>query len=197
LLHVGRLGQEKSVDVVLRAMAEILRESEAHLALIGVGPDQEELERLARELGILEHLTFVGSVPYAKMGGYYRLAELFLFGSVSETQGLVLWEAQAVGVPVVSVGAEGTLAGVEEGSSGYLVAPGDHRGLAQKTLELLKDEDLHRRFSAGARKFADQRSAKRVAEKVVAMYDEATQLVQIEPRRLKIPFPQNILSNSS
>lgn len=196
LLHVGRLGREKSVDVVFKAMAEILKESQAHLALIGIGPAREELEQLARELGILEHLTFVGRIPYEQIGGYYRMTELFLFGSTTETQGLVLWEAQAMGVPVVSVGAEGTLEGVEESRSGYLVAPGDHYALAQKALELLRDEDLRQRFSAEARKFADQRSAKRVAEKIVEMYDEATELVQIEPRRLKIPFPQNILSSS-
>ncbi|AWR86934.1 glycosyltransferase family 4 protein [Meiothermus taiwanensis] len=190
LLHVGRLGKEKSVDVVIRALAEIRKELDAHLALVGMGPERDELERLARGLGLSEHVTFVGPVPYEKIGGYYRMAELFLFASETETQGLVLWEAQAVGVPVVAVGAEGTLQGVEVGSSGYLVQPGDYRAMAERALELLQNEQLRQRFSEGARKFADQRTARRVAEQIVAIYDEATRLVEIEPRRLKIPFPR-------
>jgi len=190
LLHVGRLGKEKSVDVVIRAFAEIRKESDAHLALIGAGPDQAELTRLARELGVDEHITWVGPVDYEKIGGYYRMAELFLFASETETQGLVVWEAQAVGVPVLAVGAEGTLQGVDQGSSGYLVPPGDHQTMAQKALELLRDENLRLRFSQGARRFADQRTARRIAEQIVEAYDEATQLVAFEPRRLKIPFPR-------
>lgn len=190
LLHVGRLGKEKSVDVVIHALAEIRKGSDAHLALVGMGPERDELERLAHRLGLGEHITFVGPVPYEKIGGYYRMAELFLFASQTETQGLVLWEAQAVGVPVVAVGAEGTLQGVEVGSSGYLVPPGDYRAMAERALELLQNEPLRQRFSEGARRFADQRTARRVAEQIVAIYDEATRLVEIEPRRLKILFPR-------
>ena len=88
---------------------------------------------------------------------------------------------------------------MEVGSSGYLVQPGDHREMAQRALELLRDENLRQRFSEGARQFADRRTARRVAEQIVAIYDEATRLVEFEPRRLKIPFPrlpQSSLTNS-
>ncbi|MBF6594216.1 MAG: glycosyltransferase [Thermaceae bacterium] len=190
LLHVGRLGEEKSVDVVIRALAEIRQESDAHLALVGIGPQQNELAQFAADLGLLEHVTFVGRVSYEQIGGYYRMAELLLFASTTETQGLVVWEAEAMGVPVVAVGADGVLDGIEVGVSGYLVGIGDYRGMAGKALELLRDEELRLRFSEGARAFADRRSAKRVAETIVEVYDQATRLVQVEPRRLKIPFPR-------
>jgi 1,2-diacylglycerol 3-alpha-glucosyltransferase len=190
LLHVGRLGEEKSVDVVIKALAEIRQHCDAHLALVGFGPQKDELARLAAGLALSDHITFVGPVPYAKVGGYYRDAELLLFASETETQGLVIWEAQAVGLPVVIVGAEGTLEGVDVGSSGYLVKPGDYETMARHSVELLQDSQLWERFSGSARNFADQRSAKRIAERVVEMYDEATRLVQFEPRRLKIPFPR-------
>ncbi|GEM87156.1 glycosyltransferase family 4 protein [Meiothermus granaticius] len=190
LLHVGRLGEEKSVDVVIRALAEIRQESDAHLALVGIGPQQEELAQLSAELGLSEHVTFVGRVPYDRIGGYYRMAELFLFASTTETQGLVVWEAEAMGVPVVAVRAEGVMDGVDPGASGYLVEVGDHRAMAAKALEVLRDEGLRQRLSLGARSFADRRSAKRVAEAIVEVYDQATQLVEVEPRRLKIPFPR-------
>lgn len=190
LLHVGRLGQEKSVDVVIQALADLRQTHDAHLALVGTGPDKDLLGHLAAQLGVSEHITFVGAVPYDKMGGYYRMAELLLFASATETQGLVIWEAAAMGLPVVVVGAEGTLEGVDVGSSGYLVAPGDHRTMAQHANEIFSDDTLHQRLSEGARRFAETRSARRIAEQVVELYDLATRLVQYEPRRLKIPFPR-------
>ena len=84
-------------------------------------------------------------------------SELFLFASETETQGLVIWEAKAMGVPMVAVGAEGVLEGVEDGKTGFLVPPGDFRALAEKALELLKDEERRRRFSLQARAFALKR----------------------------------------
>jgi glycosyltransferase involved in cell wall biosynthesis len=129
-------------------------------------------------------------VPYRKIGGYYRLAELFVFASETETQGLVIWEAQAMGVPVVAVGAEGTLEGVEDGKTGYLVPPKDAKALAEKALELLRDEEKRQRFSLQARAWAMERSAERIAEKIVAVYDEANEILRAEPKRLIFPFPR-------
>jgi len=113
-----------------------------------------------------------------------------LSASETETQGLVLWEAQAVGVPVVAVGAGGTLEGVEEGKSGYLVLPQDARGMALRALELLRDEEKRLQFAQAARNFADRRSARRIAEEIVACYDEASEILRAEPQRLIFPFPR-------
>ncbi|MFZ5990520.1 MAG: glycosyltransferase [Deinococcota bacterium] len=190
LLTVGRLGKEKSFEVVIEAFAHIRQFCDAHLVHVGEGPEKESLQRLARDLGVLEHITWVGAVPYREVGGYYRLAELFLFASETETQGLVLWEAQAVGVPVVAVGAGGTLEGVEEGKSGYLVLPQDARGMALRALELLRDEEKRLQFAQAARHFADRRSARRIAEEIVACYDEASEILRAEPQRLIFPFPR-------
>lgn len=191
LITVGRLGPEKSFDVVLRAFRLIQEGVEAHLVHIGPeGPDAEGLKRLAKELGIAERVTWVGPVPYRLIGGYYRLSELFLFASETETQGLVIWEAQAMGVPVVAVGAEGTLEGVEEGKTGFLVPPKDVKALAERALELLGDEEKRRRFSQNARAWAMERSAERIAERVVEAYDEASEILRVEPRRLIFPFPR-------
>lgn len=121
---MGRLGKEKSFDVVLKAVAELAKEEDVFLVHIGEGPELPHLKALAKELGIADRVLFLGPVPYRKIGGYYRLAELFLFASETETQGLVIWEAQAMGVPVVAVGAEGVLEGVEDGKTGFLVPPG-------------------------------------------------------------------------
>ncbi len=190
LITVGRLGKEKSFDVVLKAVAEMAREEDVLLAHIGEGPELESLKRLAVQLGIEDRVRFLGTVPYRYIGGYYRMAEVFLFASETETQGLVVWEAQAMGVPVVAVGAEGVLEGVVEGKTGYLVPPGDYRALAEKALDLLRDEDKRRHFSLQARAWAMERSAERIAERIVAVYDEANEILRVEPQRLIFPFPR-------
>ena len=163
LITVGRLGKEKSFDVVLKAVAELAREEDVFLVHIGEGPELPHLKALAKELGVADRVLFLGPVPYRRIGGYYRLAELFLFASETETQGLVIWEARAMGVPVGAVGAEGVREGVEDGKTGFLVPPGDFRALAEKALELLKDEERRRRFSLQARAFALTRSAETIA----------------------------------
>jgi 1,2-diacylglycerol 3-alpha-glucosyltransferase len=190
LITVGRLGKEKSFDVVLEAVAEMAKEADVFLVHIGEGPELPHLQALAHRLGIADRVLFLGPVPYRKIGGYYRLAELFVFASETETQGLVIWEAQAMGVPVVAVGAEGTLEGVEDGKTGYLVPPKDAKALAEKALELLRDEEKRQRFSLQARAWAMERSAERIAEKIVAVYDEASEILRAEPKRLIFPFPR-------
>ncbi len=189
VLTVSRLGKEKRLDVALAAFAEIAEATDAHWVLIGEGPERERLEKEAHDLGVADRVTFVGPVPYEKIGGYYRHAELFLFASDTETQGLVLWEAQAMGVPVVAVGAEGTLEGVADGESGFLVPPGDAGALAKKARLLLADEALRRRFAEAARRFAERRSAPRVAEEILAAYEEAEAIHRAEPKKLILRFP--------
>lgn len=173
LLSVGRLGHEKRLDVVLRALAAVRQQHDAHLLVLGEGPQEAELRALAASLGLSEHVTFFGPVALAAIGAYYRSSELFLFASDTETQGLVLAEAQTMGVPVVAVGAGGTLDGVDHGRSGFLVEPGDFRALAAQASRLLGDPDLHASLSGGARQFARRFSASKMAEQMLDVYLQA------------------------
>lgn len=84
-------------------------------------------------------------------------------------------------------GGSGRGGGREDGLPG---AAGDFRALAEKALELLKDEERRRRFSLQARAFALKRSAETIAEQIVAVYDEASEILRVEPRRLIFPFPR-------
>jgi 1,2-diacylglycerol 3-alpha-glucosyltransferase len=170
LLSVGRLGFEKRHELVFQALGEIRKQHDAHLVLLGEGPQLEFLREKARSLGLEGHVTFFGSVPLATIGAYYRQAELFLFGSDTETQGLVLAEAQTMGVPVVAVGAEGTLGSVDAGVSGYLVGSGDWLGLAAYSSALLDDPALMAELSGGARQFARRFSSSKMAEQMLDIY---------------------------
>ncbi|MEF2277782.1 glycosyltransferase [Deinococcus sp. YIM 134068] len=180
LLTVGRLAREKRFDLVLDALAGL---PDAHLVVLGEGPEREHLVQHAERLGVAGRVSFLGVRPWTEVGAYYRLAELFLFASDTETQGLVLQEAQLMGVPVVAVGARGTLSGVSHGRSGYLVSPGDAGALREHAADLLSDGEKWARFSRGARAFGTAWTPGGVAERVLDVYAGALGV----PR--ETPFP--------
>lgn len=167
LLTVGRLAREKRFDLVLDALSQL---PDAHLVVLGEGPERLHLEDHATRLGVLDRVTFLGVRPWTEIGAYYRLAELFLFASDTETQGLVLQEAQLMGVPVVAVGARGTLSSVQSGYSGYLVAPGDVNGLVSHARDILGQPALWATLSRNAREFGGRTTPAGVAEQVLRVY---------------------------
>nr|WP_246580450.1 glycosyltransferase [Deinococcus aestuarii] len=180
LLSVGRLAREKRFDLVLDALAGL---PDAHLVVLGEGPEREHLSAHAERVGVADRVTFLGVRPWTEIGAYYRLAELFLFASDTETQGLVLQEAQLMGVPVVAVGARGTLSGVAHGKSGYLVAPGDVGALRGHAAEILGDPALWARLSGGARTFGTAWTPGGVAERVLDVYAGVLGVPRV------VPFP--------
>lgn len=167
LLTVGRLAREKRFDLVLDTLAGL---PDAHLVVLGEGPERGRLEEHAGRRGVADRVSFLGVRPWTEIGAYYRLAELFLFASDTETQGLVLQEAQLMGVPVVAVGARGTLSGVATGRSGYLVAPGDVAALTRHAADILGDPALWSRLSRGARRHGATWTPGGVAERVLDVY---------------------------
>lgn len=90
------------------------------MAIVGEGPYREELCKLTKELDIEDEIIFVGKVANEKVKNYCKAADLFLFASLSETQGIVLLEAMAVGTPVLAVKASGVQDVVVNGKNGYM-----------------------------------------------------------------------------
>ena len=119
---VARLAKEKNLDFLLRAMArrKNIHAADFRLAIVGEGPYQNELCKLAKELDIEEEIVFVGKVANSEVKNYCKAADLFLFASLSETQGIVLLEAMAAGTPVLAVKASGVQDVVVNGKNGYM-----------------------------------------------------------------------------
>ena len=118
----ARLAKEKNLDFLFRCLAirKEMRGSDFRLAVVGEGPCQKPLLRLAEALGLKEEILFVGKVPNNQMKNYYKAADLFLFSSLSETQGIVLLEAMAASTPVLAVKAPGVRDIVVNGQNGYM-----------------------------------------------------------------------------
>jgi N-acetyl-alpha-D-glucosaminyl L-malate synthase BshA len=152
VMHVSNFRPVKRVGDVVRAFAALRRALPVRLLLVGDGPDQPRAAALARELGIEEAVTFLGSFP--RIEAVMRVSDLFLLPSEHEAFGLAALEAMASGVPVVGSRAGGLPEVVEDGRSGLLAPVGDVPALAAAARRLLADPRRHAAFAAAARRRA-------------------------------------------
>ena len=103
IVSIGRVAKEKSLDILIRQMPEVLkRMPEIRLVIVGTGPAKDKLEELTVTLGISHNVVFLGAVPYREIGSYYHLGDVFVCCSTTETQGLTYYEAMASGVPIIA-----------------------------------------------------------------------------------------------
>ncbi|MBS3976569.1 MAG: glycosyltransferase family 4 protein [Syntrophomonadaceae bacterium] len=170
LLHVGRLGAEKNVDFLLQATAGIIKKvPEACLVLVGTGPKSADLKQLASDLGISNHVLFVGFLPREDVIKAYGGADLFVFASLTETQGIVLGEAKAAGLPVVAVKANGASEMVKTGNDGILTEL-NLEEFQNTVVTLLNNHGLRRNFSDNSLQNLRDISSQACAEKMAGCY---------------------------
>ena len=120
LLNLGRLGGEKNLQELLELFAEARKQYDnLKFLIVGDGPAREELQRLAKELGVEAHVIFTGMVPPDQVQNYYQLGDVFVSASTSETQGLTYIEAAANGLPLLCRQDDCLAEVLQEGRNGY------------------------------------------------------------------------------
>ncbi|HEY8450566.1 MAG TPA: glycosyltransferase family 4 protein [Bacillota bacterium] len=170
LVFVGRLGREKNVGLLLAAQSRLRAlVPDAHLVLVGDGPERARLERQAAALGVADRVHFTGALGKEQVARAYRDATLFVIASQTETQGLATLEAMAAGLPVVGVDAAGTRDLVRDGIEGHLT-PADAEALARRVAALLQDEPRLRQLGRQALRRAASLSARRMALRLIGVY---------------------------
>lgn len=172
LLFVGRLGQEKNVGFLLECFARVNeRFPGTWLILVGSGPEEDNLKKKARELGVDKRTVFTGTLSPAQVVHCYAGSDLFVFSSMSETQGLVIAEAKAAGLPTVAVNAFGVGEMVEDGRDGFLTTP-DQEEFTGKIALLLENGELRREMGKRARIQADEFSSTNCTKRLVGYYEK-------------------------
>ena len=171
VLSVGRLGREKNVELTLAAFAQ-LGAQRARLVLVGDGAQREALQRRAEQLGIAARTTFAGEFPRESLPAVYASADAFLFTSTSETQGLVLVEALAAGLPVVAVDTPQTRDVLE--GVGSVAAP-EPQALAAALRLALRTRAARPLPAHVVRRFDVRSSARRVVD----LYGELVEAMRI------------------
>jgi len=169
LVTASRMAREKSVDLVLDAFARIVRQRDAVLLVVGGGPEEGALRQLAEALGLNSRVVFTGLLPHRKALECIAAADLFVFGSQTETQGLVILEAQAAGVPAVAVNAGGVADAVRDGLTGYLVPPSP-AALAEKVVHLLDNTVLRQAMAARAKEAVQEYALPALTQRLVDLY---------------------------
>ena len=170
-LYVGRLDREKSVERVLDAFGAVAGAvSASRLLLVGQGTHAAALARRAEASPAAARIHFVGGRSREALPAYYRAADLFMFASETETQGLVLAEAHGAGLPAVAVRASGVDEVVRDGETG-LLTKADTRELADAAIGLLLDGERRAAMARAARLVVERDfSAARQVEVMVQHY---------------------------
>lgn len=187
LLFVGRLTREKNLEFLIEAFAR-LRESHAQttLVLTAQGPLESELKRQVLSLGMSPEtdVIFTGALQFDTLVNVYYSADLFVFSSVTETQGLVLIEAMASGLPVVAVKANGVSDMVDNDINGKLTSC-TVDDFSAAIGEILDNPDLYERLKANALIKADKLSAANMARKMESVYEVSLIRNNRRPRRMR------------
>lgn len=169
LLFVGRVAHEKNIGFLLKMLPLVIKEIPDVLFVIaGEGPARQSLMREAKELS--DHVMFIGYLDrHTELNSCYCSADIFVFSSRTETQGLVLLEAMAQGLPVVSTAELGTRDVLQDGL-GVWIAKEDPEEFSGKVVSMLKDPGARAALSTSGREYAHGWSARNQAEKMLAFY---------------------------
>ncbi len=156
IFYAGRLAREKHIDDILQAVA-LLTDAIPHIgvAITGRGAAQVELQALAKKLGIVDRVKFLGFLDEKEFALLYSAVDVFVMMSTAETQNIAMMQAMLAEVPVIGAKAWG-LEDYINAENGFLVEPGNIRALAEKILYLYRNPDIRKKLGQGGRKFARQ-----------------------------------------
>jgi L-malate glycosyltransferase len=171
LIHLSNFRPVKRVLDCVHILARARKAAPAHLLMVGDGPDRGPAEILARELGVEEHVSFLGKQDHVER--LIPLAHVLLMPSELEAFGLAALEAMACGVPPIGTNAGGVPELITHGVDGFIETVGDLEAQASRAIELLTDSRRHRTMAAAARSTAQSRfSSDRIIPQYERYYEE-------------------------
>lgn len=152
LLHLSNFRPVKRALDCIRILAKVRQQEAAHLLMVGDGPDRSPAQRLARELGVESHVTFLGKQDHVER--LLPVGHVLLLPSRLESFGLAALEAMACGVVPVATNVGGVPELITHGLDGYLEQPGDLDAQAERVVEIISDRTHHQKMAAAARQTA-------------------------------------------
>jgi 1,2-diacylglycerol 3-alpha-glucosyltransferase len=175
MLYIGRVAHEKNIEFLLHVFAAVrIRVANALFVIAGEGPALESLRELAVRLGLAQDMHFVGYLDRdTELLDCYAAADVFVFASRTETEGLVLLEAMAQGAPVVSTAELGTCSILKEGC-GALIVPEELEPFAAAVVRVLADAPLRAELAQAGRRYAREWSSVAMARRLLELYRSIT-----------------------
>jgi 1,2-diacylglycerol 3-alpha-glucosyltransferase len=171
LVYSGRLGPEKNVDFLLQAFAGVAEAvDKVHLLVIGGGPEEEDLKKLANQLGITKSVHFLGMIEYDLIPQFLSMCDIFVTASVTEVHPLSVVEAMASGLPALGIRSVGVGDTIEDGKTGFLSSQ-NQAAFAAKLTRLCFDRSLRRKMGGAARKASEKYAIGRTTQVMLAHYE--------------------------
>lgn len=172
IMFVGRLGHEKSVDLLIDGQKDLVKNyKHCKLVIIGDGPDALAFKKLVVKYKLDDNVIFTGKVPWEDVSKYYQLAHVFATASKTETQGLTVIEAMAASTAVVCADDESFRDVIVDGLNGFLFK--NKRQYVKSIETLIKDPVLLEKMGNQGRILSETHSSKYFAEKVLVVYNIA------------------------
>ncbi len=171
IVYAGRIAKEKNLEFLLKVYREVLKVREHILfVVLGDGDNKKNIEKMAADLKIDHKMKFTGYVSDKKeLASWYSLADVFVFSSMTETQGLVVLEAMSVGTPVVAVNAMGVADIIADNLGGYASSP-DIMEFALKLMRLLSSKEMRKLKGEEALAKAALLDMKHMANRMIVNY---------------------------
>jgi len=172
IINIGRLGYEKSVDVVIRAFALALKSNpKLRLDIYGDGPAKGSLQALTKVSGVNREVKFHGAYNIEKLSQHLCDYDYFVTASTIETQGVVLLEAMASGLPVLGANKLAVPEVVIDGQNGYLSRPADEHGMAKNMLKMTESSARLEQFGKKSLAIAKSHEITKCKDKLVSIYE--------------------------
>jgi len=179
LLYVGRIAEEKNLRFLIEVFAEIMkRRKDVLLALVGDGPYLAKLSNLVKSLNLINNVWFIGPVVHEEIPVFYQSSDVFVFSSLTDTQGTVVSEAISCGLPIIALKDDVLRGMIVDGKNGFLVEKPSVFDFAGKILKVLDNNLLYQKFSAASLELADHFSQKKQAARLLDIYKTSLKLAE-------------------
>lgn len=175
ILFLGRIADEKSIDVLIDQMPKVFEEyPKAKFVIVGYGPQEDQLKSQVKKLKLQDKVIFTGKIPWKDVPRYYNMADVFVNASLTETQGLTFIEAMASSLPVVCKYAPNLTEFITNEKNGIFIHNNDE--YKDAIIRVLKDEKLRNTLITNGLVTANSLSSDKFGEKLETIYSEMIKL---------------------
>ena len=171
VMYFGRVSKEKSIDVLLKAFKEVVKQlDDARLLIIGDGPAMKDLKALAKKLKIQDKTIFTGMLTGKELHEAVAAADIFASASASENQPMTFLEAMSFGLPMVGTNAKGAPELIHDKKNGLLFPPKNHRKMAECIIKILRESKRQEEMGASSARYAKDYSNEKIIEELLRDY---------------------------
>ncbi|HZK10871.1 MAG TPA: glycosyltransferase, partial [Atribacterota bacterium] len=174
VLYLGRIDKDKSIEVLMKTIPKVIKETNAHFVIAGIGDELPNIKKMAEEMSMEQVIHFLGRVDHqsSDLEEIYQISTVFAIPSAIETQSIVTLEAMAAGLPVVAANAGALPELVKNGENGYLFKPGDSDLMAKDIITILNDEKLREKMKKRSLEIISDHRISQSFEKVQKVYEK-------------------------